>query len=424
MTQPLDLMTAIDRALCANPKTGLAWANIKAAAAAVGVSKSAYLPTLSASSQYMRQHVRTSVEEQAGLDSSYTEGVNSEALSLSWVLYDFGARSADVDNSRALLDAARFSDDVALQSEFATVAQDYYAAQSAAANVDATRDMEQAAARSLDAASVRVARGVAPISDQLQADTAHAQAAYQKSKADDDYRTAVGTLAIDMNLPPDTVLELPKLDSDRMPLKETGTVIHDLIAEALSSHPSVKVAEAQWQAALAKIRSIRAQGLPTLSAVGQFSYSDQPISASLGQPELPAATRDGYVGVKLSIPLFEGFGRSYQLRQAQAQAEAQDDTLRDVKQQVAVAVWSSYQSLQAATDNMHSSQTVLHCAHDAFEASQHRYESGVGSVVELLSVQSALSAAQQQDTQAQADWQTARIRLAESLGTLKPLAAE
>ena len=50
-------------------------------------------------------------------------------------------------------------------------AKDFYAAQAAYGNLLATHDIEQAAQDSFKAASARVDKGVAPISDQLQAQT-------------------------------------------------------------------------------------------------------------------------------------------------------------------------------------------------------------------------------------------------------------
>ncbi|MDR2220327.1 MAG: TolC family protein, partial [Methylobacillus sp.] len=54
VTRPLPLSEAIERALCSNPKTRETWADVKAQAAAVGIARSAYLPTLSATWQSVR----------------------------------------------------------------------------------------------------------------------------------------------------------------------------------------------------------------------------------------------------------------------------------------------------------------------------------------------------------------------------------
>jgi outer membrane protein len=151
---------------------------------------------------------------------------------------------------------------------------------------------------------------------------------------------------------------------------------------------------------------------------------DRHESASLGQPELPALTKENYIGVKIEIPLFEGFNRDYQVRQAEAQADMQEQGLRDSQQQVAISVWSSVQELQSDTENMRNTDVVLQSARQAFDAAQHRYQSGVGNILEILNAQSTLSASEQQWIRAQLDWRTARLQLAASLGTLGMWAVE
>jgi outer membrane protein len=421
---PLTLSAAVDRSLCASPKTRSAWLAIKSAAAVVGQSKAAYLPTLTGTAQYNRQHYDTHVDDEPALESAFTSSVNTESASLSWVLYDFGGRAATLKSSRALEAAARANEDLVLQTVFANTAKDYYAAQAALAKVESAEHFKSAAQQSVDAAVARVAKGVAPITDELQTETALAQTIYDLAKAGSDYRTALGTLAIDMDVSPDEPLQLPGLDDGVLPDTEFVRAVHDLIEEAAKTHPSVAMAEAQWQAALAKVSAVRAQGLPTVSLVAEADRSNQPTSASLGQPEFPAVTHDNYVGVKVTIPLFEGFNREYLIRQAQAEAQEQAQALRDTHQQIALGVWSSFQTLQADTDNLHNTDAILKSAQRAFDAVQHRYHSGVGSILEVLSVQKSLATAEQQRIQAQLDWRTARLQLAGSLGRLGMWAIE
>jgi outer membrane protein len=323
-----------------------------------------------------------------------------------------------VKNSQQLLVAAQANQDATLQAVFANTAKDYYTAQAADANAQSKRRIESAAQKSLEAATARVGRGIAPITDQLQANTAYAQAVYDRAKAEGDARTALGMLAIDMSVSPDESLTLPEMDSGALPDTSFVHAVQDLLAQAKQMHPKVLAAAAQWQAALANIHFVRAQGLPTVQLVGESDHSNQPESASLGQPELPAQSRENFIGLKIQIPLFEGFGRGYQIRQAEAQADVQEQGLRDAQQQVAIGVWSSVQTLQTDTENLRNTDSVLQSARQAFEAAQHRYQLGVGNILELLSAQNTFSAAEQQRIQAQLDWRTARLQLAASLGQL------
>ncbi|MCA8306879.1 TolC family protein [Burkholderia seminalis] len=121
----------------------------------------------------------------------------------------------------------------------------------------------------------------------------------------------------------------------------------------------------------------------------------------------------------MTIPLFEGFGRHYQVEQARAEAERQQDVVDEALHQVALDVWTSWQALQTATKNVAHSETTLTNAGRSFDAAQHRYEHGVGNILELLNTQTALANAQQRRVQALTDWHTAKIQLAFKLGRLE-----
>ncbi|KQR86035.1 hypothetical protein ASG35_25305 [Burkholderia sp. Leaf177] len=276
------------------------------------------------------------------------------------------------------------------------------------------------AADSAHAALARVDRGIAPISDALQAQTAYMQAVLGRNKANGTWQAAAGTLAADMSLLPDVPLTLPAVTEGVQPDAAFTQSLGDLIDDARRTHPTVLAAEAQVDAAAAKVDQTRAQGLPNFSLVSKYSRDNQPASLGLGIPEYPANGHEWYVGVQVTIPFFEGFSRNYQIRQTQAQLEKQQDTLDDARQQAGLEVWNSYQGVQTSTETVKDSATLLDIAQRSFVAAQRRYQAGVGNILELLNTQTALANAQQQRVQALTDWRAARLRLAGSLGRLGP----
>jgi outer membrane protein len=416
--QPLPLIDAVERGLCHNPKTREAWAGVKAQSAAVGAARAAFLPTLSASWQSVRDNSSTDVNGHPQLSSDNSSTVRSESATLSWVLYDFGGRSAALRNASELLAAANATQDATLQVEFAAVAKDYYAAQAAVGALAAAKDIEDDAAGSLKAASARVDKGVAPITDALQAQTQHEESVFNRTKAEGDLQVALGTLASDIGLDPDEPLVVPSVTDGAAPNDAFNDSVADLIAEVKQTHPGVLAARAQYQAAVAKADQTRAEGLPNVSLVGKYSRNNQPASLGLGIPEFPATGRDAYVGIQVSIPLFEGFGRHYQIRQAEAEAERQADIIDEVQQQVTLDVWTAYQALRTATQNAQNSTAMVEIARRSYDAAEHRYQASVGNILELLNTQTALANAQQRRIQALTDWRNAKIQLAAKLGRL------
>lgn len=415
----LRLQEAVERALCSNPKTREAWADVKAAAAGVGKGRSAYLPEVSGNWQGTRDETKESISGLSRLDSSYrNSALRNESISLNWVLYDFGGRKAALANANALLVAARASEDATLQALFATVAKDYYAAQAAQGAFVAAQEVAATAAESLRAATARVDHGAAPITDQLQAQTSWANAVVERTKAERDWKTAQGTLAADIDIEPYTPVVLPDVGDGVVPDDEFDESVTELIDDAKRLHPSVAAAEAQLEAAQSKVRQTRAEGMPALSLIAKYSWNNQPTTLELGVPQVPATTREWYLGIQVTIPFFEGFGRTYDIHQAEAAAEKQRDMLDEARQQVGLDVWTSYHALQAAGKNVANSAMLLDVAQKSYAAAGRRYQIGVGSILELLNAQSSLAEAKRQRIQALTDWRSERLQLAGKLGRL------
>jgi outer membrane protein len=418
LSKPLTLPEAVERSLCNNPKTRQAWVNIETAAAAVGIGRAAYLPTLSVSWQEAREGTTTKIDGYPQYNSGdhVTDGTGN--VSFSWVLYDFGSRRAALRNANELLLVAQASHEASLQDVFAAVAGHYYAVQAAESKLTTAVENERTAKDSLDVAKSRVEKGIAPMSDSLQAETAHLQSVVNRIKAEGDRQSALGTLAVDMALQPDESIELPAINNDVQLDDYFEQTASSLIEEALGQHPSIRAADADLKAAQAKVAQIRAGGRPNFSLLSKASRAEQPASIGLGLPPYLATVRDVYVGIQVSMPLFEGFSRDYQIRQAEAQIKLQKEVLRDTRQRVALDVWTTYQSENAAKQNLSTSFELLDIAQQAYAAAYKRYVAGVGGVIELLTTQSSLANARQEQVEALTNLRTSRLQLISKLGKL------
>ena len=136
------------------------------------------------------------------------------------MLYDFGDRSAALANAKELLAAALADHEASLQDIFSTVSKDYYTAQAAQGVLETARENEKAALETVTATTKRVDNGVAPLSDELQAQTAYEQAILNRTKAEGDFNSALGTLASDIGLRLDEPIILPSVEEGVKPDEE------------------------------------------------------------------------------------------------------------------------------------------------------------------------------------------------------------
>jgi outer membrane protein len=406
---PLSLWDVADRALCNNPQTRTAWANAKVSAAQVGVARSAYLPTLSASASASRNRANSGARVgDALLGGTTLYNAESGSLAAGYLLYDFGAREANLDNALQTLAAANLTQDATLQKVFLSAVQAYYLLFGTRALVDAATESERASLESLKAATGRYDAGTAAPADKLQAQTAYSQAKLNRIQAEGNAKNAEGGLANVMGLDANfavsyvaPVLKVPEEEFDRN--------LDQLISEARRQRPDLAAAEAQAKAAQANVQAVRAAGMPTVSLSASANYSGY----SLSDPFHSQA-----IGISVNIPIFTGFNTTYQIRAAQAKVESQAAQRDSISLQVALDVWQAYHNLATGIQTVRSSSDLVASAAESERVALGRYKAGAGTIIDLVTAQSALASARQQNIQALYSFYVFKAALAQALGRI------
>src|SRR5438067_255726 len=122
--------------------------------------------------------------------------------------------------------------------------------------------------------------------------------------------------------------------------------------------------------------------------------------------------------ITLRIPIFNGFKDSADLLQAREQARAAEADAQSVEQQIILQVWSSYQAVKTAELRVGTARDLLASALASAEVAQGRYKAGVGSILDLLTAQTALANARAQEVQVRADWLISVATLSHDTGAL------
>ncbi|MCU1719165.1 TolC family protein [Pseudomonas sp. 5P_3.1_Bac2] len=414
VSQPLLLAEAIERSLCYDPQTRLAWASAKAQAAMAGVNQAAYLPRLDG--QLGSSTGQRAVDyDEAQYDSSEGRLRRDNAnLQLSWVLFDFGQREAALSQARQLLLAANANQDRVLQEAFLRAASAYYQALAAQRSVQASTQIAEMAGQNLEAADAKYKAGAAALSDRLQAQTAFSQASLQQVRDQGALTAALGVLALRMGLAAQTPLQLGS-ELSQVGGREFVQAVDKLLAQARQQHPALLAAQARVKAAEAGVEQVRAAGMPTIALTGELGWQRNRQGQELAGDY---QSRERSIGLQVSLPLFEGFSRNYQIRNAQALLEASQAEVAQTEEEVALQLWANYQQLSVETQSLERTQQLVEQSQQALEVVQGRYRSGVGSMIEMLNGLTAYTAAQQQHIQSLSSWQTSRLGLAASLGRL------
>jgi len=400
----LTLELIVDITLQNNPDTRASWASAKAAAARLGSEKGAYYPQLDASAQANR--AQGSV---AGGRFSYNQIAFGPAVTLNFLLFDFGKREADVESARQDLYASNWTHNATLQNVVLRVERAYFQYLYAKALRQARQQSVEEARENLEAAEQRRKAGLATITDVLQARTNRSQALLAFQEVDGQVKTIRGALATAMGLPADIAFDVGFLPNE-LPVEMVSETIDKLMAQAENRRPDLAAARARVRQAEADLASVRAEDYPSFS-----------IQGSLGRDYFNS--RDRYsdnkrASIMLSVPLFTGFSRQNDVLESQADLERSQGEAEALRRQVILDVWISYYDLQTAAQRMDTSRELLATATESHQASQERYRVGVGSILELLTAQAALEDARAQDVAARTDWLLALAQLAHDTGNL------
>lgn len=399
--RPLNLPDAVSLALCHNPQTRILWAAARAQAAQVGVSEAGYLPTLTASGSDSRNQNLTG-------GTTTVSNSRSAGLTVSYLLYDFGGRAANVESARQLLLAANATRDTTLQTTYLGTVQAWFALLTARANVATTVAAEVAARESLAAATARHQAGSATPADRLQAQTALSQAALNRITAEGNAASAAGTLANLMGFEANQPLQLTEGEPPR-PDAHLDRQLGEMIAEARRKRPDLAAAEAQIKAAEAQVTAAWASGLPTIG-----------LNANTGITRFNggADARTNSLSLSVNIPLFTGRKTTYLTRAAEAQLEGKIADRDRIANQVALEVWKTWQTLLTSSQALQAADDLAASAEQSEHMILGRYQAGLGNMLDVLTAQSTLTSARQQQIAARYNFMASRFALAQAIGEL------
>jgi outer membrane protein TolC len=402
---PRSLEDLVDLALSRDPTTRAAWHEARAASAAAGASRSAWLPRLDVAGTFERS------QSAAGATVPETVGTTGVAsASLTWLLLDLGQRAAAVRESDRLALAASLAHRAAVADLILAVQEDYYAYLAALALVEAQAATVQQAETSLAAAEDRRRAGVATVADVLQARTALSQARLVLQQIEGGALVRRGQLAATVGLSPTVEIEVGALPS-RVEVGPAAPEVDALLADAARQNPDLAQARALADASEARAAAAAREGLPTLSG-----YAGAGRTWYVAPEE---STADAWsAGLLLRFPLFQGFRTRFDALAAREGAAASRARADATAQGVAVGVWSSYQAVRTAVRRVETSADLLASATASADVAEARYKEGVGSILDLLNAQSALALARAEDVLARTDFFLSLARLARATGRL------
>ena len=174
-----------------------------------------------------------------------------------------------------------------------------------------------------------------------------------------------------------------------------------------------------------------AASMPTLAAFGNLGYSTQsPDIGGLFKTE--SAVEDGAelgpdkwypfssFGVSLSVPIFSGLQRTYQVQQARLALKKVDNDFTSLRAAIDLQIKSAAISYQNAMNSLRSQEANRKLAENVARVTKIKYEQGVGSNIEVIDAESSLKQSQINYFDALYAALVAKVDLDKAYGKLNP----
>lgn len=399
--QPITAAEAAAIALMRQPDITAARAEVDAASGRVRQAKSGLLPNLNAGASYTNMALapdgsKTSV-------SSATAPGYQVTANLRQLIFDFNHTRSLVSQATARQKSAMANLDRTKSDVVLAVKQAFYEFVQNQRLVTVNEANLRNQQSHLASAQARLDSGVGLPADVVRAETAVASAAFNLNLARQAALASRINLATLMGVDPRTPIQTAETGEPEI----ADDDLEKLVESALENRPEIRQVEWDQQAALAGLNAAKTGSAPSLGAVAGWLQrgSDFP-------PDGKTLT---YGFTVQWTPFDSGLtkGRIQEARADLEQSKAQAESLRI---RIINEVSQAYLNLNTAQQRLVTADAEIANAEEALRLVEGRYQSGLGTFLDVLDAQTALLTARTNRVNAQSAVDLARVALAYAIG--------
>lgn len=401
-------------ALCRNAKIQGSIEALKVFSARHGQSIAANLPSITVNSvQSSRDTASFFIDNRPELKvQGDAERTNKSGVSVSLPIFSSGAMVAAMQSTSHSVRAAALDVQEQADSLIVDTLAAYYEFYLAKALIEVYQHGLSIALQAADVSQRREGGGVGSRSEVLQAESALARAEIDLRRARDEMQSKRIALAALLSIDPEYLLET-QIDaaeiSDDFSVPRHFMNVQDLI----QSRPAYASASARFEAAGYRTVQIKREGLPSISltaGVADQSIENRKITTQSGTEKT--------FGITLSVPLFEGFGRTYKVREASAQTEVARQEMNAIHVRVESEINQNRTSLLQELEQQQYTQRYVEVSRASHKAALQRYRKGLAELIEVLNAQRELINAESERLRSSVKLIVARMKVQRDQGEL------
>jgi outer membrane protein len=379
--QTLNLHDAEQLALQNHPQIQAAVNLAGLAQAQVTQARSAYYPLVygSATGSYAENNTRIGA---GALSSSRVFDRYGNGISVSQIVTDFGRTHELVESSNEHAKAQQENVVSTREQVLLQVDQAYFAVlrsqavQTVAQQTVAARQLVSDQVTELEKNKIKSGLDVSFANVNL------AQAQLLLIQAQNDLQASLAQLSAALGYSDQRTFQLADEPLPPAPVSDVTA----LIQQALRDRPELIGQRLNAQSAQSYATAERDLWFPTISAAGVAGLTPVIAPGGLAPATLPAP-RYAAAGFNVNIPLFNGHQFGALRAEANYQAQAQNDYVRDLQNRITRDVRTAWLNVNSGFQRLAVTQQFLSQANEALDLAQSRYSLGLSSIVELSQAQ-------------------------------------
>ncbi|HWW03102.1 MAG TPA: TolC family protein [Candidatus Acidoferrum sp.] len=405
---PLSLQQAHEMALRNHPLISVAALKALASQQAVTQARSGFFPNISLNSVAVgTAENNTRLSAIGALNNPAIFDRNAEGLLISQLITDFGRTANLTKSARFQAEAAANNAQATREQILLAVDGAFYSAQQAQAVTQVAQQTVAARQSFLDQVSELARNKMKSDLDVSFAKVNVEDAQLLLVKAQNDLDASFAQLSDLLGLRETKSFHL----LEESPPPQLATNVFGFVQQALQLRPDLVSLRNQHEASSSLARAERDGRLPTIAAVGSAGVA--PVHAAALGDTFAAA------GVIVNLPVFAGGLYTARQKEAELQAQAAQESLRNLENNVIRDVRIAWLNAQNAFDRHRITGRLLDNARQSYDLAQARYKAGLSSIVEINQAELNLISAQITDASTQYEYLVQRSALSFQTGTLR-----
>jgi outer membrane protein TolC len=216
------------------------------------------------------------------------------------------------------------------------------------------------------------------------------------------------------------LIGMPIEESIELDNSEIEQILSPIIQTKLPSTGKIELAILNKQKDILdlEIQQIKAGYLPSLSAIASGGYQFQAENLRLAkEPWFNSVL----VGVRLSVPIYDGFTKRSQVRIKQMQQQRLNTDIQETNQNIEANYQNALSQLKVTYVSVRAQQENLQLAEKVYEQTVMLYQEGLSSVTDLLETETSLREAKIAYTAEIVRYKKTEVDLLKANGTLDNL---